>query len=43
LIGDHGLPQEEQITWTTCAWRLEGVPLLPAGLLGPVEIMTIIQ
>jgi hypothetical protein len=41
LIGDHGLPQEEQITWTTCAWRLEGVPLLPAGLLGPVEIMTI--
>ncbi len=39
LIGDHNLPENEQITWTTAAYRLEGEPLLPAGLLGPVQML----
>jgi hypothetical protein len=38
LQGDHALPKEKQITWTTAPYRLEGKPLLPAGLLGPVSI-----
>jgi len=38
LIGDHRLPEEQRITWTTAPYRLEGQPLLPAGLLGPVTI-----
>ncbi len=38
LIGDHGLPEEERVTWTTAPYRLEGRPLLPAGLFGPVVI-----
>ena len=40
IIGDHNLPEEKRITWTTAPYRLEGKPLLPAGLLGPVEIYT---
>jgi len=39
LIGDHNLPQDKQITWTNAAYRLDGKPLLPAGLLGPVQIV----
>ena len=39
LIGDHSLPEPERITWTTAAYRLEGQPLLPAGLLGPVKLL----
>jgi len=38
LSGDHGLPQERQISRTTAPYRLEGRPLLPAGLFGPVRI-----
>jgi hypothetical protein len=38
LQGDHALPKEKQITWTTAPYRLEGKPLLPAGLFGPVTI-----
>lgn len=38
LIGDHDLPEEKQITRTTAPYRLEGKPLLPAGLFGPVTI-----
>jgi hypothetical protein len=38
LIGDHALPQDKRITQTTAPYRLEGNPLLPAGLLGPVTI-----
>ncbi len=38
LIGDHRLPENEKLTWTTCAYRLEGQDLLPAGLLGPVAV-----
>ena len=38
LKGDHDLPKEKQITWTTAPYRLAGKPLLPAGLFGPVSI-----
>jgi len=39
LIGDHALPKEKQITWTNAVYRLDGKPLLPAGLLGPVQLI----
>ncbi|MFC0877315.1 glycosyl hydrolase [Saccharicrinis sp. FJH2] len=38
LIGDHQLPEDQRITWTTAPYRLEGKPLGKAGLLGPVSI-----
>lgn len=38
LIGDHALPEAQRLTWTTAPYRLEGKPLLPAGLMGPVAI-----
>jgi hypothetical protein len=38
LIGDHNLPENEQITWTNAPYRLEGRSLLPSGLFGPVRI-----
>ncbi len=38
LIGDHELPEKDRVTWTTAPYRLEGKPLLEAGLLGPVAI-----
>jgi hypothetical protein len=41
LIGDHALPEDKRITWTNATYRLEGKPLLPAGLLGPVKIIRI--
>ncbi|MFT2010030.1 glycosyl hydrolase [Pontibacter sp. 13R65] len=40
LIGDHSLPENERLTWTLAPYRLEGKPLLEAGLLGPVTIQT---
>lgn len=39
LIGDHALPEAQRITNTTAPFRLEGKPLLEAGLLGPVKII----
>ena len=39
LQGDHELPKEQQITWTNAPYRLEGKPLLKAGLIGPVQIL----
>ncbi len=39
LIGDEKLPKEERLTWTTAPFRLDGNPLLKAGLLGPVIIL----
>jgi len=39
LIGDHALPKEKQITSVNGEYRLEGKPLLEAGLLGPVKIV----
>lgn len=41
LIGDHDLPEDKRVTWTTAPYRLEGKPLLPAGLFGPVRIITV--
>lgn len=38
LIGDERLPANKRITWTTAPFRLQGKPLLPAGLIGPVVI-----
>jgi hypothetical protein len=37
LTGDHALPEGKRITWTTAPYHLDG-KLLPAGLLGPVQI-----
>jgi hypothetical protein len=39
LIGDHALPEDKRITWTNAVFRLEGKPLLPSGLLGPVKLV----
>ena len=39
LIGDHRLPEEKRLTKTNSPYRLEGKPLLPGGLLGPVRIV----
>jgi hypothetical protein len=38
LIGDHILPENKRITWTIAPYRLEGKPLLKAGILGPVKL-----
>ena len=38
LIRDLELPENQRITWTPAAERVSGNTLLPAGLLGPVEI-----
>jgi hypothetical protein len=42
LMGDHALPENKRITWTNAPYRLEGRPLLPAGLLNPVKLLTYI-
>lgn len=39
LIGDQKQPADKRITNTTAPYRLEGKPLLPAGLFGPVKIV----
>jgi hypothetical protein len=39
MIGDRRLPEEKRITRTIAPYRLEGKPLLEAGLLGPVTIV----
>ncbi|GAB4024469.1 glycosyl hydrolase [Spirosoma gilvum] len=39
LIGDQLLPESRRITRTTAPYRLQGKPLLEAGLLGPVQIV----
>lgn len=38
LVGDSRLPKEKRITYTAYPFKMEGKPLLPAGLLGPVVI-----
>jgi hypothetical protein len=38
LIGDHGLAADQRRTSLVGPYRLDGQPLLEAGLLGPVEI-----
>lgn len=39
LIGDQALPRAKRITQTTAPFRLEGQPLLKAGLIGTVRLM----
>jgi hypothetical protein len=39
LTGDQRLPENKRITKTTAPFRLEGKPLLQAGLLGPVSLL----
>jgi hypothetical protein len=38
LIGDQTLPENQRITWTRAPFRLQGKPLLEAGLFGPVTL-----
>ena len=38
LIGDAALPKEKRLTWSTFEPYKPGDPLLPSGLLGPVNI-----
>jgi hypothetical protein len=40
LIGDNLLPQYKRTTWTTAPFRLKDKRLLPAGIIGRVEIFT---
>ncbi|HEX2099321.1 MAG TPA: glycosyl hydrolase, partial [Candidatus Synoicihabitans sp.] len=40
LIGDASLPADERVTWTTAPDRWSQEPLLPAGLLGPVRLLS---
>jgi hypothetical protein len=40
LIGDAGLPQEQRVTWTTWNPFTKNSPLLPSGLIGPVQLLT---
>jgi hypothetical protein len=39
LMGDQKLDKKDRLTWTTAPFRLEGEPLLKAGLIGPVTIV----
>jgi hypothetical protein len=39
LIGDHLLPENKRITFTTAPFRLEGKALQPSGLVGDVTIL----
>lgn len=38
IIGDQRLPENKRLTKTNAPFRLEGKPLLEAGLLGPIVI-----
>lgn len=38
LIGDQQLPESKRVTWTTAPFRLAGKPLLPAGIMGTVQV-----
>ena len=39
LIGDKALPPEQQVSWTTWNPYEPDSPLLPSGLLGPVQVL----
>ncbi len=39
IIGDNTVYKDKPITWTTAPFRIEGQPLIKAGLLGPVRII----
>ncbi len=40
LALDRTLPEEQRLTWTTAPERTAGKPLLAAGLLGPVTLLS---
>ena len=40
IIGDESLPAEKHLTQTNLRKFSAAPPLLPSGLLGPVEILT---
>jgi len=40
ILRDESLPENQRQTWTTCPFNLQGHSLLPAGLLGPVELIS---
>jgi hypothetical protein len=42
LMGDHLKPEKDRITWTNAPYRLEGKQLLPAGLLGPLKLISVL-
>lgn len=39
MIHDETLPEPERATWRMAPFRLDGAPLSPAGLLGPVRLL----
>jgi len=39
-LGDSGLPEKDRLTWSTWNPYKPTDPLLPSGLLGPVQLMT---
>jgi len=41
LIGDAGLPRDQRVAWTTWNPFTKDAPLLPSGLLGPVQLQTV--
>jgi len=41
IIGDQSLPQEKRFTHTNITKFAPATPLLPSGLLGPVQVRTI--
>jgi hypothetical protein len=43
LIGDQHLPTTKRITYTMYPFKMEGRPLLPAGLIGPVKLEQTIE
>jgi hypothetical protein len=40
LIRDHSLPPNKRVTWTNAPFHSKAMKLLPAGLLGPVSVIT---
>jgi hypothetical protein len=40
LVHEASLPKDEQTIWMNAPNRLKGKPLLPAGLMGPVRLLT---